>query len=165
MRTHRTASWASAHRASTVQSAASRKLSPASVIGGSSTMKIRGREPPLRPAAPSATKARSPERRSMRKVGSSLVDIPMTVTREGVCIMTRFPESDDGPDPTTTAPLEDFVLSVTSADEMPALKCSEDQVLKLLRPKTDRQETDGRVSVTRPPDPDCDSRGLRPASR
>jgi len=100
----------------------------------------------------------------MPKVGSSLVDIPVSVNREGVCIMTRFPESsgDDGPDhATTTAPLEDFVLSVTSADEMPALKCSEDRVLKLLRPKTDRQEMDGRVSVTRPPDPDCDSRGLR----
>ena len=54
---------------------------------------------------------------------------------------------------TTTAPLEDFGLSVATADGMPALRCSEDSVLKLSRPKTDRQETDGRVSVTRPPGP------------
>jgi hypothetical protein len=40
------------------------------------------------------------------------------------------------------------VLSVVSADAMPALKCPEDQALKLSRPKADRQETDGRVSVT-----------------
>ena len=45
------------------------------------------------------------------------------------------------------------MLSVLSADEMPALKCPEDQVLKLSRPKADRQETDGRVSVTRTPGP------------
>jgi hypothetical protein len=40
------------------------------------------------------------------------------------------------------------VLSIVSADEMPALKCPEDQVLKPSRPETDRQETDSRVSVT-----------------
>ena len=34
---------------------------------------------------------------------------------------------------------------------MPALKGPEDQILKLSRPKADRQEADGRVSVTRPP--------------
>src|SRR5437867_5607344 len=90
MRTHRNAPWASAHRASTVKSAASRKLSPASVIGWSSTMTIRGREAALRAAAPLATKARSRERRSMPKAGY----------REGVCIMTTFPASrgDDDPD-------------------------------------------------------------------
>src|SRR4030095_3680291 len=106
MRTHRNASWASAHRASTVKSAVSRKLSPASVIGWSSTMTIRGREPALRAAAPLATKARSRERLSMPKVGSSLVDSPVTVNRERVFIMTRFRkrqqmsviEGDDGPD-------------------------------------------------------------------
>jgi hypothetical protein len=63
-------------------------------------MTIRGREAALRAAAPLATKARSRERLRMPKVGPSLVDIPVTVNREGVCIMTGFPESrgDDGPD-------------------------------------------------------------------
>src|SRR4030095_14661177 len=91
MRTHRNASCASMHRASTVKSAASRKLSPASVIGWSSTMTIRG--------------VRSRARRSMPKLGSSLVDIPVTVNRETVFIMTRFRkrqmsiiEGEDGPD-------------------------------------------------------------------
>jgi hypothetical protein len=40
------------------------------------------------------------------------------------------------------------VLSVVRADEMTALKCPGNQVLELSRPKADRQETDGRVSVT-----------------
>src|SRR5262245_36356704 len=92
MRTLDNASWASAHRDSTVKSAPSRKLSPASVIGWSCTMTIRG--------------VGSRARRGMAKVGSSLVDIPVTVNRETVFMMTRFRkprqmsvvEGDDGPD-------------------------------------------------------------------
>src|SRR5262245_18925427 len=90
MRTHRNASWASAHRARTVQSAASRKLSPASVIGWSSTTTIRGREAALRTTAPLATVARSRERLRMTKVESSLVDIPVTVNRESIYIPVDF---------------------------------------------------------------------------
>src|SRR5262245_52775868 len=92
MRTLDNASGASAHRASTVKSAPSRKLSPASVIGWLCTMTIRG--------------VRSRARRGMPTVGSSLVDIPVTVNRETVFMMTKFRkrrqtsvvEGDDGPD-------------------------------------------------------------------
>src|SRR5262245_53016905 len=53
-------------------------------------MTIRGREAALRRAAPLATKTRSRERRSIPKVGSSLVDIPVTVNREKVFIAVDF---------------------------------------------------------------------------
>jgi hypothetical protein len=45
--------------------------------------------------------------------------------------------------------LEDFVLSVVNADEMPALKCPGNQALKLSRPKGG-PSGDGRPSF--PPD-------------